>query len=124
MEYTREDLRANSAEYDKNFNELIRTLDTPECKAYQRREERLNKRGVKIQQALGVFIPNPCPTASNRYCHECTGFYKLKTKEIRKSRKGRRQYRRRYVNCGAEVAEYECKLKHVGLADWPREGGA
>ncbi len=41
--YTFKELREVEALYNKNFDKIMETLDTPECKPYIQEEHRLNE---------------------------------------------------------------------------------
>jgi hypothetical protein len=68
--YTVEDMRRVSAEYDENFEKLIRAVGTPDHDIYLKEENRLNSLGIKIRYHLGLLIH--IPNCSNKKtCKGC-----------------------------------------------------
>ncbi len=64
--------------YEENFQRMIRAVGTPEHKKYVKIERALERQSIAQLKKKGFSMGNPCPTASNRPCKECTGRYKLK----------------------------------------------
>lgn len=61
--------------YDRNYAMLEKTQGTPARAYYIKQEQKLERQYTQIQQKLGEYIDDPCPTHTKTPCVECTGWY-------------------------------------------------
>ena len=66
----REQLRKNNEAYEENFQMMLETVGTARHEKYVEREHMLNLRDIKLQKALGIYVPDTC---GDKLCRDCDG---------------------------------------------------
>jgi len=55
VQYTHKDLKEHMEEYEKVFENLLKSINTPKHQYYLEKEKELNKLGMKIRKNLGLM---------------------------------------------------------------------